>query len=246
MKTKVWAHRGASAYAPENTLEAFRLAAEQGADGVELDVQLTRDGKLVVIHDETIERVSDGTGYVKDYTLKELKKFHFNKLHPEYKDAKIPTLEEVYTLLKPEGLTINVELKTSVIRYEGIEELALDLAKAMGMEDRIVYSSFLHSSLVRIKKLNPAAKTGILYSDGWINVPKYAQKIGADYLHPSMNHLKSEKLIKKCRDKNLGLHVWTVNEEGFMKYLIGHKIEAIITNVPDICRKAVDDMGTNA
>ena len=80
MKTQVWAHRGASAYAPENTLEAFRLAAEMGADGVELDVQLSRDGELVVAHDETIDRVSNGTGYIKDYTLAQLKKLSFNRL----------------------------------------------------------------------------------------------------------------------------------------------------------------------
>lgn len=114
MKSKVWAHRGASAYAPENTLEAFRLGAEQGADGVELDVQLSKDGQLVVIHDETIDRVSDGHGYVRDYTLEELKKFVFNKTHPEYADARIPTLGEVYDLLKPLGLEINVEIKTGI------------------------------------------------------------------------------------------------------------------------------------
>ena len=114
MKTKVWAHRGASAYAPENTLEAFRLAAEQKADGVELDVQLSKDGELVVIHDETIDRVSDGSGYVRDYTLEELKRFHFNRLHPEYADARIPTLAEVYELLKPTGLEINVDRKSVV------------------------------------------------------------------------------------------------------------------------------------
>lgn len=79
MKSKVWAHRGASAYAPENTLEAFRLGAEQGADGVELDVQLSKDGQLVVIHDETIDRVSDGHGYVRDYSLEELKKLCLTK-----------------------------------------------------------------------------------------------------------------------------------------------------------------------
>ena len=107
MKTQVWAHRGASAYAPENTLEAFRLAAEMGADGVELDVQLSRDGELVVAHDETIDRVSNGTGYIKDYTLAQLKKLSFNRLFPDFKDARIPTLKEVYELLKPAGLTVN-------------------------------------------------------------------------------------------------------------------------------------------
>lgn len=96
MKTKVWAHRGASAYAPENTLEAFLLAAEQGADGVELDVQLTKDGEMVVVHDEEIDRVSDGSGFVKDYTLAELKNLNFNKTHLEYQNVKIPTLATVY------------------------------------------------------------------------------------------------------------------------------------------------------
>ena len=93
-KTKVWAHRGASGYAPENTLDAFRKAVEMGADGIELDVQMTKDGELVVIHDETIDRVSNGKGWVKDYTYEELKKFNFNKTHLEYTKEEIPTLEQ--------------------------------------------------------------------------------------------------------------------------------------------------------
>ena len=83
-KVEIWAHRGASAYAPENTLDAFRLAIEMGADGIELDVQLTKDDEIVVIHDETLQRVSNGTGYVRDYTLEELRALNFNKTHPEY------------------------------------------------------------------------------------------------------------------------------------------------------------------
>ena len=133
--TKVWAHRGASAYAPENTLEAFLLAAEQGADGVELDVQLTKDGEMVVVHDEEIDRVSDGSGFVKDYTLAELKTLNFNKTHPEYQDVKIPTLHEVYEALKPTGMTINVELKTGIFWYKDLEKKVLELTKEMEMED---------------------------------------------------------------------------------------------------------------
>ena len=94
-KTKVWAHRGASGYAPENTLDAFRKAVEMGADGIELDVQMTKDGELVVIHDEAIDRVSNGKGWVKDYTYEELKKFNFNKTHLEYTKEEIPTLEQL-------------------------------------------------------------------------------------------------------------------------------------------------------
>ncbi len=91
MNTKVWAHRGASAYAPENTLEAFELAAQMHADGVELDIQLTRDGEMVVTHDEEIKRVTGQPGYVKDYTLAELKQMQFNRTHPEFDNARIPT-----------------------------------------------------------------------------------------------------------------------------------------------------------
>ena len=93
-RTLVWGHRGASGYAPENTMAAFEKAVEMGADGIELDVQLTKDGELVVIHDETIDRVSDGSGWVKDYTYAKLIKHNFNRTHPEYEHAQIPTLEE--------------------------------------------------------------------------------------------------------------------------------------------------------
>ena len=138
-KTKVWAHRGASGYAPENTLDAFRKAVEMGADGIELDVQMTKDGELVVIHDETIDRVSNGKGWVKDYTYEELKKFNFNKTHQEYTKEEIPTLEQVYLLIKPTNLTINVEIKTGIVFYPGIEERVLERSiafyhDALGLE----------------------------------------------------------------------------------------------------------------
>ena len=114
-KTKIFAHRGASGYAPENTLEAFALAITQGADGIELDVQLTKDGIPVVIHDETIDRVTEKKGWVKDYTLKELKELTVLKnKFPEYSAAKIPTLEEVLDAVKASGIQVNIELKTGI------------------------------------------------------------------------------------------------------------------------------------
>lgn len=233
-KTKIWAHRGASAYAPENTLEAFKLAVEQQADGVELDVQLTRDGEIVVIHDETIERVSNGQGYVKDYTLKELKKMSFNKVHPEFEKAKIPTLKEVLELLGPTGLTVNIELKTGIVRYKGIEEKVLKLVGKMGMEERVIYSSFHHPSLVKIKKLDEDAKTGILYSDGWVQVPSYAAKLGVDAIHPAIWHMRSKKLLEKAHKKGLAVHVWTVDDKEMMAKLEEQNVDAIITNRPDV------------
>ncbi len=240
MKTKVWAHRGASAYAPENTLEAFGLAAEQKADGVELDVHLSKDGKLVVAHDETLERVSNAEGYLKDYTLEELKQFCFNKLHPEYEAARIPTLEEVYGLLKPTGLEINVEIKTGIFFYPGIEEKLIELERTMGMEGRILYSSFNHYSAMKMKKLDPGSRVGLLYSEGFIDVPGYAARLGADALHPALYDLQYEGYLEDCRKNNLLVHVWTVDEEEEIRALVQNGIDAVITNKPDVARRIVD------
>ena len=241
MKTKVWAHRGASAYAPENTLEAFRLAAEQKADGVELDVQLSKDGELVVIHDETIDRVSDGSGYVRDYTLEELKRFHFNRLHPEYADARIPTLAEVYELLKPAGLEINVEIKTGICFYPGIEEKLFRLEQDLGMQGKIIYTAFNHYSVMKMREYDPKAKIGLLYADGFQDVPGYAAGLGADALHPALYNLQYEGFLKACREKKLLLHVWTVDDEKYMRRLVQEGIDAIITNKPDVARRIVDN-----
>ena len=207
-KTKVWAHRGASGYAPENTLDAFRKAVEMGADGIELDVQMTKDGELVVIHGETIDRVSNGKGSVKDYTYEELKKFNFNKTHLEYTKEEIPTLEQVYRLIKPTNLTINVEIKTGIVFYPGIEGRVLELTERLGMKERVIYSSFNHYTIRKIKELDPQAKTGMLYEDGMIDAVDYAcDVVKADALHPAGYNVLYPGFLDKCRERNRQLHV---------------------------------------
>ena len=183
---RIWGHRGCCMRYPENTIEAFLAAANvKGITGVELDTQLTRDGEIVVIHDETINRTTDGTGKVSDYTLEELKQFKIVSV--DGKNTQIPTLREVFEALKEycdrDGLMINIELKNSNTRYEGMEEAVLALVKEYGLERNIVYSSFLPESIQLVKKLNPEAQTGILNNSlemcieaaGWTN---------ADALHP--------------------------------------------------------------
>lgn len=240
-RTKVWAHRGAAGYAPENTLESFELAVRQGADGVELDVQMTKDGELVVIHDEEIDRVSNGSGLVKDFSLKELKQLNFNRTHPEYEYVQIPTLQEVYEILKPAGVAINVELKTGIYFYPGIGQKVLSLAEEMEMKGRIWYSSFNHMTLTTLKRMDPTIRTGILYEDGWLNVPEYAEKMGVDALHPAYYNLQYPGVVKEAKSKGLKLHVWTVDDERVMKYLIKEGIDAIITNYPDRAVKVVQE-----
>lgn len=231
--TEVWGHRGASGYAPENTLDAFALAAEQGAEGIELDVQLTKDGQLVVIHDETIDRTSNGTGWVKDYTLAELKKLNFNRTIPGYKKVSIPTLEEVYEMFQGNQKKINVEIKTGIIFYPGIEEKVLDLTAEMALEDRVVYSSFNHQTMVNMKRLNPQVTCGLLYEDGHLNMDRYCQELGMDALHPALYNLQYKGFPEACKQKQIPLHVWTVNEPEHINLTYQMQIEAIITNYPD-------------
>ena len=215
-KTKIFAHRGASGYAPENTLEAFALAITQGADGIELDVQLTKDGIPVVIHDETIDRVTEKKGWVKDYTLKKLKELTVLKnKFPEYSAAKIPTLEEVLDAVKASGIQVNIELKT-------------------GMEERVIYSSFNHYSIQQMKKIVPEAETAYLYSDVILNVAEYAKNTKVDGLHPAVYHVKMADFLKEYLGSNLNVRVWTVNEKADMKWLIDAGVTAIITNYPDM------------
>lgn len=231
--TKVFAHRGASGYAPENTLEAFVIAMEQGADGIELDVQLTKDGEVVVIHDETIDRVSDHSGFVKDYTLAELKQFDFKNHMEAYTNAKIPTLKEVLELVRPGKMEVNIELKTSVIWYSGIEEKVLEIVKETGMEERVIYSSFNHYSIQKILELNPSAQTAYLFMDVMLDVEKYAKETGVSALHPPFFQLKMADFMKKYMDSGLKMRIWTVNDEADMKYFMENNVEAIITNYPD-------------
>ena len=231
--TKIFAHRGASAYAPENTVEAFALAMEQGADGIELDVQMTKDGQVVVIHDEIIDRVSDGTGAVRDDTLEELKKFHFSNHMENYENAAIPTLKEVLDLIKPSNMLLNIELKTGIYWYSNLEEKTMELVKEAGMEDRVIYSSFNHYSIKKILELDSHAECAFLYSDVILNVDKYAKNAGVCGLHPAVYHLKMAEFLKEYQESGLKVRVWTVNKKEDMERFIKADLEAVITNYPD-------------
>lgn len=229
---KIWAHRGASGHAPENTIPAFELAYQLGADRIELDVQLTKDGVPVVIHDERIDRVSDGTGYVRDYTLEELKSFNMNRQFPAYGKVQIPTLSEVYDFVKDTGLEINLELKNSVIFYEGLEEKVLKLAEEKGLADRMIYSSFNHYSMRKIQGLLPSARTAFLYSDGILDIADYAKSHGAYAVHPSLVNMKypGNDIVKSCHGKNIRVNVWTVNEKADFEKMRELGVDAVITN----------------
>lgn len=239
---EIFAHRGASGYAPENTLEAFALAAKQGAHGVELDVHLSKDGEIVVTHDETIKRVTGQDGNVRDMTVKELKSILFNKPFPEYKEATIPTLREVYALLGPTGLKVNVELKNSNIDYPDLEAKCLALAEEMGMSGRVLYSSFNHYSMVRMKKLCKEAYCGLLYSATMVRPWEYAKALGVDALHPHMSELLVDNECEEAHKLGLEINTWTVNTAEHVRLVLQAGADDVITNYPDIALAVLREM----
>ena len=238
----VWAHRGASGYLPENTMEAYERAIELGADGIELDVHLSKDGQIVVIHDEKLGRVSDGKGWVKDLTLEELRKFNYNKTHKELAFAHIPTLREVYDFMKPTGKTINVELKTGIVFYPGLEDMVVALTKEMGMEDQVLYSSFNHYSCLRLHELNPEAYVGFLYSDGMLDAVDYAAKHGANALHPSLNNIQYPGYLEQAAAAGIDINPWPINQTDWMEMCCKAHVNAMITDYPDRALRVAEAM----
>ena len=183
---KIWAHRGCSQNYPENTLTSFEKAIQiKGLTGIELDIQLTKDGHMVVIHDEKVDRTTDGRGEARNYTLCELKKLKINA--GEGRFEQIPTIDEVFDLLEKSlksGLKLNIELKNSIFPYTGMEKRIIDLVYKRGLQDSIVYSSFSALSIERIRQIDSSAETGILDSKVSDCLYKLKGGCGADALHP--------------------------------------------------------------
>ena len=239
--TKIFAHRGFSGKYPENTMLAFEKAIAEGVDGIELDVQLTKDGEVVIIHDEKIDRTTDGEGYVVDYTYEELSKFDASYIYRgKMGFNKIPTLREYFELVKDLDIITNIELKTGINEYLGIEEKVWDLIQEFKLQDKIIISSFNHFSVMRMKKIAPNMKYGFLSEDWIIDAGKYTHSHGIQCYHPRFNNLIPE-VIEELKSYGLEINTWTVNLESDMRYLISHKIDVIIGNYPDLAKKIINE-----
>lgn len=239
---QIWAHRGCSTRCPENTLSAFREACRYEIAGIELDIQLTADGELVVIHDERVDRTTDGHGMVKDFTLKQLQALHIAA--PQGMTERIPTMAEVFDLLAPvcydRGLLINIELKNSKVPYEGMEEKILTLTGQKGLSDYVVYSSFNPDSVRKIKELNPTVQTGIL-ADKLSDCCALEAATRADALHCDVDCLDVEDLRGKTQAP---VRAWNVSEPFYPCMLCGapydltkleaHFVTDMIVNQPEL------------
>lgn len=225
------AHRGFSGIYPENTLLAFEKALEVGADGIEFDVHLSQDGKVVIIHDELVDRTTDAVGYVKDFTVKKLQKMNAGNLY-DFGHQPIPTLEEYFQLLGNSDILTNIELKTGAFWYEGIEEKVLEIIDRFDRRDRVLISSFNHYSCLKFRSLAPEIPVGFLEESWIIDVQDYLDKHDIHYYHPYFYDVTLE-LANILTERKINIMAWTVNDESAMEKMINMGIRGIITNFPE-------------
>lgn len=232
MLTMIFAHRGYSASYPENTMKAFKEAEKTGCDGIELDVQLTKDGEVIVIHDEKVDRTTNGSGYVKDFTFKDIRNLDASYQHKMlFKKEPIPSLKEVLEWLQTNQLHCNIELKNGIIPYEGMEEAVISLIREYGMSNRVILSSFNHYSVVYCYRIAPDIETAPLLAEGLYMPWVYAQSIRAKAIHPK--HLAApNELITSAMENGIAVRPYTVNKESDMKRLFDVGCTAFITDDP--------------
>ncbi|MED0989554.1 glycerophosphodiester phosphodiesterase [Bacillus nitratireducens] len=244
------AHRGASAYAPEHTLEAYQLGQQLKGDYIEIDLQMTKDGHLVAMHDETLNRTTNGTGFVKDHTLDEIKKLNagsfFNKKYPnlakkEFEDAKVPTLEEI---IETFGRNANYYIETkSPDEYPGMEEKLLEIIKHYEISDKVIIQSFSEESLRKIHSLNDniplvqllSYKKAVQLTDSEIEKYKtYCIGLGMNYKYIDAVY------VKKIKKHGLEVHPFTVDNEKDMEKLLKWGVDGMFTNYPDRLHSVLD------
>lgn len=238
-RPRVIAHRGFSAEAPENTMAAFTRAVKARADMMELDVLLSRDGQVVVIHDDTLERTTNGVGRVADHTWEELSRFDAGTwFHPQFKDERIPLLRDVLLYAKSKIL-VNIEIKTeawSPNTFESIAAKVVAMVDEVGMRDHVIISSFDSRILKQVRQLDSSLKTATLY-DKDTHGELRPLVIVADDGSDGFNLGKSEvtpAVVEQCHSRRIPVSVYTVNTRDMMEFILGMGVDAVFTDNPPV------------
>lgn len=238
----IFAHRGSSSEAPENTLAAFEQAVKLGAHAVELDAQLTRDGHVVVIHDHSVDRTTDGSGLVRELQLSELKKLdagsHFNET---YRDERIPTLDEVFEAVG-QKILINVELKNDATPFDDLPIKVAQIVKQHNLQPRVLFSSFNPLALRKIKRQLPESACGFLVFPGLHGgIIKFlgSMIVRCEALHPDVRSV-SPTLIQRLHKAGQRIHVYTVNEPVEMHKLFELGVDGVFTDKPKMALQLLE------
>jgi glycerophosphoryl diester phosphodiesterase len=241
---RVWVvgHRGAMGYRPENTLASFEHALKLGADWIECDVHLSRDGALVVMHDESVDRTTNGHGLVRDHTLAELKQLDAGSwFGPEYAGQRVLTLEELLDWARTRDTVVDIEIKNAPLYYVGIEQAVVTALARMHMAGQAIVISFDHRAVDKIKTLNPEVATGVLYAgrpaDAGIGL---AQLVNADALLPHHAYVTADD-VDAAHAAGLSVAPWATSDPVALRQLVAAGVDGIGTNHPDVLKRLLHD-----
>ena len=244
-KPLLFAHRGFSGAYPENSPIAFQAVVDKtNAVGIESDVHITKDGKLVIFHDATLERTSNGKGWIKDHTFDELLQLDIGSwMAPEFAGQHVWTLEQLLDFCKETKLLLNMELKNYEVFYQGLEKMVADAICARKMQDQVFVSSFNHISMQEFKQICPEIKTGLLYDKPLLDIEHYIARSNADNMHPRYMLLTYQpELMDLYHGRGMQVNTWTVNEEADIRDMINLGVDCIISNYPDLLCRVADEM----
>lgn len=234
-KILIIAHRGTSSEAPENTLAAFRLALEQGCNAIELDIHLSADRRVIVCHDATIDRTTNGSGAIAEMTAEELQRYDAGSWYGKsFAGERLPLLDEVLDLV-PASVGINIEIKSD--KHPDVVETLLALLHARNRLDSVFFSSFGHDCLLRLKRKSPASRIGLLYEED-ADYPSFFERQQTEgyALHP-YHKCVNEAYVAEAKKHGLQIYPWTVDDPDRMKELIRAGVSGIITNRPKLLRE---------
>ncbi|HHU54052.1 MAG TPA: glycerophosphodiester phosphodiesterase [Clostridiaceae bacterium] len=242
MKTKIFAHRGNAILEPENTLDAFQSALDLNVEGIELDIQKTQDGKIIVTHDENLQRVTNVDLEICKASYDQIKPLNAASFMNNNRNSYVPLLTEVLDLVKEKDVYLNIELKNAQVLYPELEEDVLDLVREFNLEERIIFSSFNHYSIMKFRLLGTNAELAFLYMEGLFKPWKYAKKNHIHGLHPFFPNLIIPKYVKSCHKKNIKVRPWTVDDPQQMSQIIALGVDGLITNDPKTALEIRDDI----
>jgi glycerophosphoryl diester phosphodiesterase len=234
----VIAHRGASAYAPENTMAAFERAVDLGADAIELDAKLTRDGVVAILHDDTLDRTTNGVGRLRSFTIEEIQEFDAGvKFSPKFAGEGIPSLREVFQKFSDEIL-LNIELTNYSSKRDDLPERVIQLVVELGLVERVLLSSFNPIALIKCRRINREIPTALVIHG---REPRLLRNIFQAFLNYDFFHPHEATVGSEIIGKKLKIHAWTVNDELRIKELLTLGITGIITDVPDVAIQVRDN-----
>lgn len=226
-------HRGAMGLAPENTVTSIKMALEYNVDLFEIDVHLSNDKKIIVMHDEKVDRTTTGTGYISQLSSKYIKSLDAGmKFSERFKGERVPFLEEIFELMKYNHVLLNIEIKNGPVFYKGIEKQVIQLIDRYNYYERIIISSFDHYTLKTVKEINKNIYTGLLYGCNILNFEEYVEKLQVAAVHPHY-HWVTKELIKKMHKRNIAVNTWVVNDPQEYKKFSRMGVDSIGTNFPD-------------